>query len=139
MHSGKVNMVSFKCQCLSLSLHRCYCCYTTNVVASVAFGTQVDSQNAPEDPFVQHCQRFFALSIPRPLLALICECIPYPGWGDQTLTHGKAFPLEKVPRESLRVDLQRACLPGDLPPTQVTLVSVKPGPENRCIGRQSQD
>lgn len=65
---------------VSLSLHRFYCCYTTNVVASVAFGTQVDSQNAPEDPFVQHCRRFFAFSIPRPLLALICECIPYPGW-----------------------------------------------------------
>ncbi|XP_075809882.1 thromboxane-A synthase isoform X2 [Microtus pennsylvanicus] len=55
----------------TFDIQRCYCCYTTNVVASVAFGTQVDSQNAPEDPFVQHCRRFFAFSIPRPLLALI--------------------------------------------------------------------
>ncbi|KAL1777712.1 thromboxane-A synthase isoform X1 [Sigmodon hispidus] len=55
----------------TFDIQRCYCCYTTNVVASVAFGTQVDSQNAPEDPFVQHCWRFFAISIPRPLLALI--------------------------------------------------------------------
>lgn len=51
---------------------RCYNCYSTDVVASVAFGTQVDSQTAPEDPFVQHCRRFFASSIPKPLLVLIC-------------------------------------------------------------------
>ncbi|KAL6030199.1 hypothetical protein STEG23_030452, partial [Scotinomys teguina] len=55
----------------TFDIQRCYCCYTTNVVASVAFGTQVDSQNVPEDPFVQHCRRFFAFCIPRPLLALI--------------------------------------------------------------------
>ncbi|XP_027247311.1 thromboxane-A synthase isoform X4 [Cricetulus griseus] len=55
----------------TFDIQRCYCCYTTNVVASVAFGTQVDSQNTPEDPFVQHCRQFFALRIPRPLLALI--------------------------------------------------------------------
>ncbi|XP_051030638.1 thromboxane-A synthase isoform X2 [Phodopus roborovskii] len=55
----------------TFDIQRCYCCYTTNVVASVAFGTQVDSQNSPEDPFVQHCRGFFAFRIPRPLLALI--------------------------------------------------------------------
>ncbi|XP_031237470.1 thromboxane-A synthase isoform X3 [Mastomys coucha] len=55
----------------AFNIQRCYCCYTTDMVASVAFGTQVDSQNAPEDPFVQHCQRVFAYGIPRPLLALI--------------------------------------------------------------------
>uniref|UniRef100_A0A8C6RC19 Thromboxane-A synthase n=1 Tax=Nannospalax galili TaxID=1026970 RepID=A0A8C6RC19_NANGA len=52
-------------------IQRSYCCYTTDVVASVAFGTLVDSQNAPEDPFVKHCRHFFAFCIPRPLLALI--------------------------------------------------------------------
>ncbi|XP_028624288.1 thromboxane-A synthase [Grammomys surdaster] len=55
----------------TFDIQRCYCCYTTDVVASVAFGTQVDSQNAPEDPFVQHYRRVFAFCIPRPLLALI--------------------------------------------------------------------
>lgn len=53
------------------NIQRCYCCYTTDVVASIAFGTQVDSQTAPEDPFVEHCRRFFAFSIPRPILVLI--------------------------------------------------------------------
>ncbi|XP_004430754.1 PREDICTED: thromboxane-A synthase [Ceratotherium simum simum] len=55
----------------AFNIQRCYCCYTTDVVASVAFGTQVDSQMAPEDPFAQHCKRFFAFSIPRPILVLI--------------------------------------------------------------------
>lgn len=53
---------------------RTYCCYTTDVVASVAFGTEVDSQEAPEHPFVEHCRRFFASSIPKPLLVLLCKC-----------------------------------------------------------------
>nr|XP_045016491.1 thromboxane-A synthase [Jaculus jaculus] len=55
----------------AVDIQRCYCCYTTDVVASVAFGTKVDSQNAPEDPFVEHCRRFFTLCLPRPLLVLI--------------------------------------------------------------------
>ncbi|KAB0343073.1 hypothetical protein FD754_019999 [Muntiacus muntjak] len=48
-----------------------YGCYTTDVVASVAFGTEVDSQETPEHPFVEHCRRFFASSIPKPLLVLL--------------------------------------------------------------------
>ncbi|XP_032161857.1 thromboxane-A synthase isoform X1 [Mustela erminea] len=55
----------------AFDIQRCYSCYTTDVVASVAFGTQVDSRRAPEDPFVTHCRRFFAYSIPRPVLVLI--------------------------------------------------------------------
>lgn len=58
---------------------RCYSCYTTDVVASVAFGTQVDSGGAPEDPFVKHCRRFFAYSIPKPILVLICKYSSRPG------------------------------------------------------------
>lgn len=50
---------------------RCYCCYTTDVVASVAFGTQVNSSEEPEHPFVKHCRRFFAFSVPRLILVLI--------------------------------------------------------------------
>lgn len=65
-------MESFQDSNVSLS-HRCYSCYSTDVVASVAFGSPVDSQKAPEDPFVKHCRRFFALSIPTPLLVLICK------------------------------------------------------------------
>nr|XP_025837964.1 thromboxane-A synthase [Vulpes vulpes]XP_025837965.1 thromboxane-A synthase [Vulpes vulpes] len=55
----------------AFDIQRCYSCYTTDVVASVAFGTQVDSRRAPGDPFVKHCRRFFAYSIPRPILVLI--------------------------------------------------------------------
>ncbi|XP_057588865.1 thromboxane-A synthase isoform X2 [Hippopotamus amphibius kiboko] len=55
----------------AFDIQRCYCCYTTDVVASVAFGTRVDSREAPEHPFVEHCRRFFASSIPKPILVLI--------------------------------------------------------------------
>lgn len=55
----------------AFDIQRCYGCYSTDVVASVAFSTQVDSQKSPEDPFVKHCRRFFASSIPRGLLVLI--------------------------------------------------------------------
>nr|XP_020020896.1 thromboxane-A synthase [Castor canadensis] len=76
-------LISQACDLLLAHLKRCaesgnafdiqrhYCCYTTDIVASVAFGTQVDSQKSPKDPFVKHCRRFFTFSIPRPLLALI--------------------------------------------------------------------
>ncbi|KAM9650211.1 thromboxane-A synthase isoform 2-T2 [Trichechus inunguis] len=52
-------------------IQRCYCCYTTDLVAGVAFGTQLDSREAPEHPFVTHCRRFFEFCIPRPILVLI--------------------------------------------------------------------
>uniref|UniRef100_A0A8B9W8R4 Thromboxane-A synthase n=1 Tax=Bos mutus grunniens TaxID=30521 RepID=A0A8B9W8R4_BOSMU len=55
----------------AFDIQRTYCCYTTDVVASVAFGTEVNSQEAPEHPFVEHCRRFFASSIPKPLLVLL--------------------------------------------------------------------
>nr|XP_051691622.1 thromboxane-A synthase isoform X2 [Oryctolagus cuniculus] len=55
----------------AFDVQRCYCYYTTDVVASVAFGTQVDSREVPEHPLVEHCRRFFQVSLPRPLLALI--------------------------------------------------------------------
>ncbi|TEA25188.1 hypothetical protein DBR06_SOUSAS1010070 [Sousa chinensis] len=55
----------------AFDIQRCYCCYTTDVVASVAFGAQVNSQKAPGHPFVKHCRRFFATSIPKPILVLI--------------------------------------------------------------------
>ncbi|KAF7487338.1 thromboxane-A synthase isoform X1 [Marmota monax] len=55
----------------AFDIQRCYCYYTTDLVASVAFGTQVDSRKVPEDPFVESCRRFFAFSIPRPLLVLL--------------------------------------------------------------------
>ncbi|XP_037691962.1 thromboxane-A synthase isoform X2 [Choloepus didactylus] len=55
----------------AFDIQRCYSCYTTDLVASVAFGTQVDPWKSPEDPFVKYCRRFFNVSIPRPILVLI--------------------------------------------------------------------
>ncbi|XP_030069772.1 thromboxane-A synthase isoform X1 [Microcaecilia unicolor] len=48
-----------------------YGCFTMDVVASVAFGTQVDSQKNPNDPFVKHSKMFFEFSIMKPIVILI--------------------------------------------------------------------
>lgn len=39
-----------------------------DVVASVAFATQVDSQNNSDDPFVRHAQLFFSFTFFRPIM-----------------------------------------------------------------------
>uniref|UniRef100_A0A6Q2XKW2 Thromboxane-A synthase n=1 Tax=Esox lucius TaxID=8010 RepID=A0A6Q2XKW2_ESOLU len=44
--------------------------FTMDVIASVAFGTQVDSQKDPNDPFVHHAQKFFSFSFFTPLMIL---------------------------------------------------------------------
>lgn len=44
-----------------------------DVVGSVAFGTEVDSQKNPDDPFVKNCRTFFEMSLFKPLLILIRE------------------------------------------------------------------
>ncbi|XP_041853699.1 thromboxane-A synthase [Melanotaenia boesemani] len=49
-------------------IHRCFGCFTMDVIASVAFATQVDSQNNPDDPFVHHAQMFFSFSFFRPMM-----------------------------------------------------------------------
>uniref|UniRef100_A0A8K9XHG1 Thromboxane-A synthase n=1 Tax=Oncorhynchus mykiss TaxID=8022 RepID=A0A8K9XHG1_ONCMY len=52
----------------SFDIHRCFGCFTMDVIASVAFGTQVDSQKDPDDPFVHHAQKFFSFSFFRPIM-----------------------------------------------------------------------
>ncbi|XP_064277069.1 thromboxane-A synthase isoform X7 [Passer domesticus] len=52
-------------------IQRCYNCFTLDVVGSVAFGTEVDSQKNPDDPFVKNCRTFFEMSLFKPLLILI--------------------------------------------------------------------
>ncbi|XP_047453039.1 thromboxane-A synthase [Mugil cephalus] len=52
----------------AFDIHKCFGCFTMDVIASVAFGTQVDSQNDPDDPFVRHAKMFFAATFFRPLL-----------------------------------------------------------------------
>ncbi|XP_034032874.1 thromboxane-A synthase-like isoform X2 [Thalassophryne amazonica] len=52
----------------TFDIHKCFGCFTMDVIASVAFATQVDSQNNPDDPFVHHAKMFFALSFFRPII-----------------------------------------------------------------------
>ncbi|KAM6926464.1 thromboxane-A synthase isoform 1-T4 [Lycodopsis pacificus] len=52
----------------AFDIHRCFGCFTMDVIASVAFGTQVDSQKNPDDPFVRHAQMFFSFSFFRPIM-----------------------------------------------------------------------
>ncbi|XP_061677953.1 thromboxane-A synthase isoform X2 [Syngnathoides biaculeatus] len=52
----------------AFDIHRCFGSFTMDVIASVAFATQVDSQNNPEDPFVRHAQMFFSFSFFRPIM-----------------------------------------------------------------------
>lgn len=49
---------------------RCFGCFTMDVIASVAFATQVDSQINTDDPFVRHAQLFFSFSLFRPIALL---------------------------------------------------------------------
>ncbi|XP_062403802.1 thromboxane-A synthase isoform X3 [Sardina pilchardus] len=52
----------------TFDIHKCFGCFTMDVIASVAFGLQVDSQNDPNDPFVYHAQKFFSFSFFRPIV-----------------------------------------------------------------------
>ncbi|XP_020495450.2 thromboxane-A synthase [Labrus bergylta] len=52
----------------AFDIHKCFGCFTMDVIASVAFATQVDSQNNPDDPFVSHAQMFFTFSFFRPIM-----------------------------------------------------------------------
>ncbi|XP_068459667.1 thromboxane-A synthase isoform X2 [Clinocottus analis] len=52
----------------AFDIHKCFGCFTMDVIASVAFATQVDSQNNPDDPFVRHAQTFFSFSFFRPIM-----------------------------------------------------------------------
>uniref|UniRef100_UPI00398E99CA thromboxane-A synthase isoform X3 n=1 Tax=Pristiophorus japonicus TaxID=55135 RepID=UPI00398E99CA len=47
-----------------------YGCFSMDVVASVAFGTQVDSQKNPEDPFVKHAKMIFNVNFFKPFIFL---------------------------------------------------------------------
>ncbi|KAJ7399103.1 thromboxane-A synthase [Pitangus sulphuratus] len=55
----------------AFDIQRCYNCFTLDVVGSVAFGTEVDSEKNPDDPFVKNCRTFFEMSLFKPLLILI--------------------------------------------------------------------
>uniref|UniRef100_A0A672J540 Thromboxane-A synthase n=1 Tax=Salarias fasciatus TaxID=181472 RepID=A0A672J540_SALFA len=54
----------------AFDIHRCFGCFAIDVIASVAFAAQVDSQNNPDEPLVQKTQMFFSLSAFRPIFFL---------------------------------------------------------------------
>lgn len=60
----------------AFDIHKCFGCFTMDVIASVAFATQVDSQNNPDDPFVHHAQMFFSFSFFRPIM-LVFIAFPF--------------------------------------------------------------
>lgn len=75
----------FVCVCFC----RCFGCFTMDVIASVAFATQVDSQNNVDDTFVRHAQMFFSFSFFRPIMlffsqsnsfVLLFKCMNYDIW-----------------------------------------------------------
>uniref|UniRef100_A0A3Q3XAJ6 Thromboxane-A synthase n=1 Tax=Mola mola TaxID=94237 RepID=A0A3Q3XAJ6_MOLML len=67
----------------AFDIHKCFGCFTMDVIASVAFGTQVDSQNNVDDPFVRYAQMFFSFSFFRPIVlfftAFPCIAAPLKG------------------------------------------------------------
>ncbi|KAL4625086.1 thromboxane-A synthase isoform X1 [Arapaima gigas] len=54
----------------SFDIHRCFGCFAMDVIASVGFGTQVDSQNNLDDPFVHHAQKFSSFTFFRPFMVV---------------------------------------------------------------------
>ncbi|XP_017274472.1 thromboxane-A synthase [Kryptolebias marmoratus] len=51
----------------AFDIHKSFGHFTLDVIASVTFATQVDSQNNPDSPFVRIAQMFISLSFFRPL------------------------------------------------------------------------
>ncbi|KAM4037913.1 thromboxane-A synthase-like isoform 2-T2 [Anomaloglossus baeobatrachus] len=60
----------------SCNIQRCYACYTMDIVASVAFGTNVDSQKDPDHPMVQNSKKFLELFTPLKPLVLLTLAFP---------------------------------------------------------------
>nr|XP_060632848.1 thromboxane-A synthase [Anolis sagrei ordinatus]XP_060632849.1 thromboxane-A synthase [Anolis sagrei ordinatus] len=54
----------------AFDIQRNYCCFTLDMVASMAFGIQMDSFKNPNDAFVKNSKIFFEPALSRPLLIL---------------------------------------------------------------------
>uniref|UniRef100_W5NJU7 Thromboxane-A synthase n=1 Tax=Lepisosteus oculatus TaxID=7918 RepID=W5NJU7_LEPOC len=65
------NLKSFADSGQSFDVHRCLGSFTMDVIASVGFGTQVDSQRNPDNPFVKHAKQFFSFTFFRPMVMLL--------------------------------------------------------------------
>ncbi|XP_037538689.1 thromboxane-A synthase [Nematolebias whitei] len=56
-------------------INKCFSCFALDVIASVAFGTQVDSHKTPDNPLVRYGQMYFSTSFFRPFV-LFRELFP---------------------------------------------------------------
>uniref|UniRef100_UPI003AACA201 thromboxane-A synthase-like n=1 Tax=Centroberyx gerrardi TaxID=166262 RepID=UPI003AACA201 len=54
----------------AFDIHRCFSCFTMDLTASVAFGTQLDSQKNPNHPFVHHAKTFLSFNFSKPIMLL---------------------------------------------------------------------
>ncbi|XP_058242995.1 thromboxane-A synthase isoform X2 [Hemibagrus wyckioides] len=54
----------------TFNIQRCFGCFSMDVIASVAFGMRVDSQNNPSDPFVHYASKFFAFTVFKPIMII---------------------------------------------------------------------
>lgn len=59
------------------NVQRCYACYTMDIVASVAFGTKVNSQKDPDHPLVQNSKKFLDLFSPLKPIVLLTLAFPF--------------------------------------------------------------
>ncbi|XP_077123270.1 thromboxane-A synthase isoform X2 [Ranitomeya variabilis] len=70
------NLQTFADSGESCNVQRSYACYTMDIVASVAFGTNVDSQKDPDHPMVQNSKKFLELFTPLKPLVLLTLAFP---------------------------------------------------------------
>ncbi|XP_073400144.1 thromboxane-A synthase [Dendrobates tinctorius] len=70
------NLRTFAVSGESCNVQRCYACYTMDIVASVAFGTNVDSQKDPDHPMVENSKKFLELFTPLKPLVLLTLAFP---------------------------------------------------------------
>ncbi|XP_029910105.1 thromboxane-A synthase-like [Myripristis murdjan] len=75
----------------AFDIHRCFNCFTMDVIATVAYGIQLDSQSNPDDRFVHFAKKYFIAPAFNPLMLLVV-----------------AFPFLKVPLLSLFPNKSRA-------------------------------
>uniref|UniRef100_A0A667Y076 Thromboxane-A synthase n=1 Tax=Myripristis murdjan TaxID=586833 RepID=A0A667Y076_9TELE len=75
----------------SFSGAKCFNCFTMDVIATVAYGIQLDSQSNPDDRFVHFAKKYFIAPAFNPLMLLVV-----------------AFPFLKVPLLSLFPNKSRA-------------------------------
>jgi len=60
-------------------MYRCSYCgaYTMDVIASTAFGIEIDSHNDPKNQFVQNSKEIFEFRLASPRVMILCTCYSF--------------------------------------------------------------